>query len=122
MRIIEITEDASGCSHFSDVELELAESAYAPPAPPLRTSAPFPGATGVFFTMPAGWSGDWHPSPCRQLYVQTTGELEVEVGDGEVRRLQPGDVVLVADVAGRGHRTTVVGDADVRGVFLQLER
>ena len=56
----------------------------------------------VFFRIPAGWFGDWHPAPCRQYYVQTTGELEVQVSDGEIRRFRPGDVVLVEDVTGQG--------------------
>ena len=42
------------------------------------------------------------------------------VGDGEVRILRPGAVVLLEDLTGRGHRTRVVGDEDVCGGFVQL--
>ena len=40
--------------------------------------------------------------------------------DGEVRRLGAGDVALLEDVSGKGHRTRVVGDRDGLGVFVQL--
>ena len=32
---------------------------------------------------PAGWYGDWHPAPRRQLMFCLAGELEVQVSDGE---------------------------------------
>ena len=115
-----IESDADGVTHFRDVTIDLVDQPFAPPAPPLAVSAAIPAAAGVFFRMPAGWFGDWHPAPLHQYYVQTTGTLEVTVGDGEVRILRPGAVVLLEDLDGRGHRTRVVGDEDVCGVFVQL--
>ena len=120
MRITVITADADGESHFGDRELELVAQSFAPPAPPLEVSAPVPAGQGVFFRMPPGWFGDWHPSPCVQYFVQATGALEVAVSDGEVRHLRPGDVVYLEDTQGRGHTTRVVGDEPVCGVFVQL--
>jgi hypothetical protein len=52
--------------------------------------------------------------------VQTTGELEVQVSDGEIRRFRPGDVVLVEDLRGQGHTARVVSDDAVCGVYVQL--
>ena len=115
-----IVTDADGVSHFRDRTVDLVDQAFAPPAPPLAVSAPVPARAGVFFRMPVGWFGDWHPAPVHQYFVQTTGTLEVTVGDGEVRVLRPGAVVLLEDLTGRGHRTRVVGDEDVCGVFVQL--
>jgi quercetin dioxygenase-like cupin family protein len=120
MHLTIITVDEHGESHYEDTDIALPEQDFAPPAPPLAVSDPIDAARAVFFRIPAGWFGDWHPVPRRQYYVQTTGELEVEVSDGEVRRFHPGDVVLVEDVSGRGHTTRVVGDTDVCGVYVQL--
>ncbi|MGD8439078.1 MAG: cupin domain-containing protein [Holophagae bacterium] len=58
---------------------------------------------------PAGWHGDWHPTPHRQLMIVLAGELEVQVSDGEVRRFGPGATLLVEDTVGRGHVSSVVG-------------
>jgi quercetin dioxygenase-like cupin family protein len=120
VRLTLLTVDAAGASHFADGTIDLVAQAFAPPAAPLEVSAPVPAASGVFFRMPAGWFGDWHPTPRLQYFVQTTGELEVQVSDGEVRRFHPGDVVYVADTHGTGHTTRVIGDVDVCGVFVQL--
>ena len=74
----------------------------------------------MLFEFPAGWFGDWHPSPRRQLYFNLGGRLEVEVGDGETRRVGPGAIVLLEDLTGTGHVTRVVGDERSTGVFVQL--
>ncbi len=120
MHVTVITVDQDGTSHFADREIDLVARAYAPPAPPLEVSDPVPAARGMFFRMPPGWFGDWHPSPRHQYFVQTTGLLDVQVGDGEVRRLGPGTVVLLEDTHGPGHTTRVVGPDAVCGVFLHL--
>ena len=64
----------------------------------------------IVISSPAGWHGDWHPAPRRQLMFMLVGELEVRVSDGQVRRLSAGDVFLVEDTVGKGHVSTVVGD------------
>lgn len=120
MRVTVITADPDGESHFVDTEIALVAQSFAPPAPPLEVSDPIAADRGVFFRMPPGWFGDWHPTPCRQYFVQATGELEVRVSDGEIRRLRPGDVVFLVDTHGRGHTTRVVSDDAVCGVFVQL--
>ena len=120
MRITRIWTDGDGTSHFEDIEIELESSDFAPPAPPFDVSAPIPAERALLFEFPARWFGDWHPSPRRQLYFNLGGHLEVEVGDGEVRRVGPGDVVLLEDLAGTGHVTRVVGEEPSRGLFVQL--
>lgn len=120
MDVTVLTADADGESHFARAGLTLSPQAFAPPAPPLEVADPIVAEQGVFFRMPPGWFGDWHPTPRRQYFVQTTGEIEVQVSDGETRRFHAGDVVLVEDTHGKGHTTRVIGDTAVCGVFLQL--
>jgi hypothetical protein len=55
--------------------------------------------------LPAGWYGEFHPVPSRQLMVMVAGALEVTASDGEVRLFRPGSAVLVDDIVGRGHAT-----------------
>lgn len=120
MRITRIWTDDVGTSHFDDVDIELESIDYAPPAPPLDLSAPFLTERALLCEFPVGWFGDWHPSPHRQLYFNLGGRLEVEVGDGEVRQVGPGAVVLLEDLSGSGHVTRVVGDERSTGAFIQL--
>ncbi len=120
MKYIRLYADAEGISHFEDAEVVLTESAYAPPAPPFFVSTR-EAATGLAMTtLPAGWFGDWHPSPRLQWWFQLSGELEVEAGDGEKLRLGPGSIVRVEDTTGRGHTTRVIGDASVHAVYVHL--
>jgi len=121
MRYVRIWTDDDGESHFEDVEVELVTAEYAPPAPPFDLSSPWPAERAIFFSIPAGFHGDWHPAPRRQLYVNLGGRLAVEVSDGEVRQLDPGDIVLTEDLAGRGHVTRVIGDEPSVGMFVHLE-
>ena len=112
MQYLRLYTDAQGESHFADVDVELQSVDYAPPAPPLHLSAYQPARQYSFMVAPAGWEGDWHPSPHRQMLVVLKGELEMEVSDGEVRRLRPGDVSIGEDTSGKGHRSLVIGEAD----------
>jgi len=68
-------------------------------------------ATGIAFRVsPPGYVLDWHCAPRRQYSISLSGTAEIEVGDGTVARLGPGDVVLAEDLTGQGHVTRVVGD------------
>jgi quercetin dioxygenase-like cupin family protein len=120
VRYARIYADAGGESHFEDVEIELHEAAYAPPAPPFRVSDPSPATAIAMTTLPAGWFGDWHPTPRLQWWFQLSGELEVTVSDGETRRFVAGDIVRVEDTTGQGHTTRVIGDEAVRAVYAHV--
>ena len=52
----------------------------------------------------------WHCAPRRQYSITLSGNAEVEVGDGSVARLGPGDALLAEDLTGQGHVLRVVGN------------
>lgn len=120
MKVARLFSDADGTSHFEDLEIDLLPADYAPPAPPLEVSEAIPVSNVVLTSFRAGWFGDWHPTPRRQLYFNLSGRLEVGVSDGEVRFLDPGDIVLVEDVIAPGHTTRAVGAEASTGVFVHL--
>jgi hypothetical protein len=111
---LRILADEDGCSHFETGTLELEARDYAPPAPSLNTSVMEPANNSLFLELPVGWYGDWHPTPVRQWLILMSGECEFEAGDGEKAVRRAGDVVMLDDLSGRGHRTRVLGDASVR--------
>lgn len=121
INVMRIFADAAGRSHFEDLQVEMASADFAPPAPPLDVSSFTPAARYGFLRAPAGWYGDWHPAPRRQVVFSLSGEVEVEVTDGEVRRVTPGSVVVLEDTKGRGHTTRVVGDEEALFGVVQLE-
>jgi hypothetical protein len=111
-RYVRLYADADGESHFSDEDIELKSVNFAPPAPPVDISAFTPAKHFVLLHAPAGWFGDWHPTPYRQFFFFLVGKVEVRVSDGEARRFGRGSILLVEDTTGRGHTTRVIdGDA-----------
>ena len=120
MKYTRINAGPDGKSHFDEVTVALAPRNFAPPTPLLNVSSPIKADQFVFISLPPGWYGKQHLAPHRQYWVQMAGQMEVEVGDGEVKRFGPGDVVLLNDVTGKGHITRAVGQDEVRGVFIQL--
>ena len=102
---VRIYADDSGESHFEDVGIELSEVDFAPPAPPAFASRPHDATKTMFFSAPSGWDAAWHPAPKRQFMAVLKGEFEVEVSDGETRVFVPGDLLLLADLSGKGHYT-----------------
>jgi quercetin dioxygenase-like cupin family protein len=73
-------------------------------------TTPLQAASGIAFRVaPPGYVLDWHCAPRRQYSISLSGTAEIEVGDGTIKRIEPGDVVLAEDLTGRGHVTRVVG-------------
>jgi hypothetical protein len=122
LRYMRVYSDPSGESHFGDEEMSFQLVDFAPPAPPISVSEIFK-TTGEAFVIssPPGWFGDWHPAPRRQLMFSLAGELEVQVSDGETRRIGPGTILLVEDTVGKGHVTRVLGDERGFMVTVPLE-
>ena len=120
MKYTRIYCDDAGDSQFEDVSVEVSPVDYAPPAPPLNLAAPIDSERIILFSVPACWVGDWHPSPCRQFYIQLSGELEIQVGDGEIRKFSAGSMILVKDTSGRGHVSRNLSNSEVNAVFVQL--
>jgi quercetin dioxygenase-like cupin family protein len=63
---------------------------------------------------------DWHNAPVRQYIVLLDGNIEIEVSDGEVRQFSGGDVLLVEDTSGKGHRTRTTDGQRRRSVFIAI--
>jgi quercetin dioxygenase-like cupin family protein len=78
-------------------------------------------ASHIFFReFPVGTFLDWHPAPRRQYVIILSGELEIGLGDGTLRRFGPGDARLVEDTTGQGHTTRTIGDAPVLTAVIPL--
>lgn len=120
LQYLRLFADESGDSHFVEACVELVPGNFAPPAPPLLVSTAFEAVRFVFLAAPSGWSGDWHPTPCRQIFSFLSGEIEVEASDGDTRRFVPGDSLLLEDTTGKGHASRNTGAVDVLMAVTQL--
>src|SRR5262249_32852106 len=63
-----------------------------------QTTATQPVSSIAFRVSPPGYVLNWHCAPRRQYSIALSGSAEIEVGDGTVARVSPGDVVLAEDL------------------------
>jgi hypothetical protein len=112
--------DQNGDSHFKDDELPYGSVNFAPPAPPVELTKYIPASQLVFFRLSSGWFGDWHPAPKRQFFCCLSGEFELTASDGETRRYSAGQVFLLEDTFGKGHKSTVTSKEDFTAAVIQL--
>ncbi len=114
--------DKNGNSHFKDNELGFESANFAPPAPPVSLTRYMSASQLVFFKIPAGWQGDWHPAPKRQFFCCLSGEFELTASDGETRFYREGEVFLLEDTWGKGHKSRVTGKEDFVAAIIQLAK
>ena len=80
MRIHNLYTDASGQSHFRDIEVEWVEERRGS-----KLSKRLP-ATGIIFReTQAEHDVDWHPAPRRQYIINLDAGVKITASDGESR-------------------------------------
>jgi len=112
--------DASGESHFDDVEVHFAPVERVAGAPPLNLSDITSASNVRFMEAPAGWGSDWHTSSARTLFIVLSGEWEVTVSDGESRRFAIGSTILLESTKGIGHASRITSVDGSLAAMIQL--
>jgi hypothetical protein len=115
MKITRLYTGDDNESHFEEVDVEQSF------ADRLHASALQPALGIAFRSAPANHFSDFHPVPKRQYVITLSGQVEIETGNGTIRRFGPGDVMLAEDTGGRGHITRVVGGQPRHYVFIPLK-
>jgi hypothetical protein len=108
MKYVRLYSSPDGESHFGEAEMQLS-------AIPGRSSHGYTWTSGeaIFLSSSGGSTrelDEWHNAPARQFVVTLSGTTEIEASDGEVRRFGPGQVLMVEDTTGKGHRTRYEGE------------
>jgi hypothetical protein len=116
MKVTRVYADGKGETHFADVDIELE------PAGEIgHLSQAIPAKSVIFRRNDPGYDYNWHNAPHRQFIVLLDGAIELEVSDGTRRTLRGGDILLMEDTDGRGHRTRHVEPHERRSVFVVLD-
>jgi hypothetical protein len=115
MRIHNLYTDATGESHFRDIEIDWVEERRGS-----KLSKRLP-ATGLFFReTKADNDLDFHNAPRRQYIVNLDAGVRLTASDGESRVIGPGEVILVEDTTGKGHRSQGLGQLR-HSIFIPIE-
>jgi hypothetical protein len=116
MRIHNLYTDATGASHFRDIEVEWAEERRGS-----KLSKRLP-ATGIIFRLtPGEHDVDWHNAPRRQYIINLDAGVEITASDGEARKIGAGEVILVEDISGKGHLSKSIGGKLRHSIFVPID-
>ncbi len=111
-RITRVYTDKSGDSRFEDAEIELKE------AGEIGFLSELIPAKGIVFreVLPT-YDFDFHNAPQRQYIILLDGKIEIETSLGEKRTFGAGEILLMEDTDGKGHKTRNLQD-NRRNLFL----
>lgn len=115
MKVTRIYADEEGVSHFADFDVALQSGGEIG-----RLSSPLPGYGVIFRETESSYDYDWHRPPRKQWIVLLDGEISIETGDGATRTFRGGDVLLVEDLHGRGHKTRQTSPGTRRSLFIPI--
>jgi len=75
----------------------------------------------IFFRETEGdYDYDYHNAPQRQYIIILDGEIEITNSLGEKRRFKSGDIILVEDTEGKGHKTRSIDGKLRRSIFITI--
>ncbi len=115
MAIIRIHTGPDGKSHFQDIEPK-----FEPRGDQSEVAELIPGSSIVIRRFEPKRSNPWHHAPAHVAVFTLSGAVDIEIGDGTVRRLGPGDILIAEDLTGQGHVTREVGPHPRVSVFVPL--
>ena len=114
-KVTRIYSDEDGDSKFEDIFIPLndkGEIGFL--SEPLRTG------TVMFRKVAPSYDYNFHSAPARQYIALMDGMIEIETSLGDKRIFSQGDVLLVEDISGKGHRTRNITDAIRSSIFITL--
>ncbi len=110
-----IYADRTGESHFEDVSVLLHDHGVVGFLSALESVSWI-----QFRENKEDYSWDFHTAPDRQFIILLDGEIEIETSDGVVRRFKGGEILLVEDVSGKGHRTRNITKQVRKSLFIKI--
>lgn len=115
-KVTRIYEDENGESQFEEIEIPLFSKGQ------LGFLSEAQQASGIIFRkVVENYDYDFHNAPARQYIILLDGAIEIETSLGEKRIFQAGEVLLVEDTSGKGHRTKNIKEEVRSSIFITLD-
>ncbi|HET7118111.1 MAG TPA: hypothetical protein VFI29_16555 [Hanamia sp.] len=115
IQITRIYSDNNGESHFEDFEMPLKDYGEIG-----LLSDKIPVKDVIFRKVKPGYDYDFHNAPQKQYVILLDGEIEIETSLGEKRIFKGGDILLLEDTRGKGHRTKNLQHIERKSIFITL--
>ncbi|WP_312992783.1 hypothetical protein [Chryseobacterium flavum] len=115
MNITRIFSDERGETHFENIEIPLVDQGDIG-----FLSETFEVKKLQFRKVPADYDFDFHCAPQKQYIALLDGGVEIETSQGDKREFQTGEILLVEDVTGKGHKTKNLVKKERTSLFIYI--
>ena len=113
--ITRIYTDSNGDTRFEDISIPLNDAGEIG-----KLSEGLPVKTIIFREVEASYDYDFHNAPQKQYLILIDGGIEIETTLGEKRQFKAGDVLLLEDTDGKGHRTKNLQPTKRKSIFITV--
>ena len=114
-KVTRVYTDASGESRFEDVSYPLTDG-----GPIGYLSEKVKVQNLIFRKVPPGYN-DLHNAPQKQYVILLDGAVEIETSTGEKRVFNKGEILLMEDTTGKGHRSRNVEPIERSSLFITFD-
>lgn len=113
--ITRIYSDANGDSRFEDIVIPLTDAGEIG-----KLSEALAVKSIIFREVEADYDYSFHNAPQKQYLILIDGGIEIETSLGEKKQFESGEVLLLEDTEGKGHRTRNLAPRKRRSVFITV--
>ncbi len=110
-----IYTDSNGDSRFEDLSIPMKDAGEIG-----KLSDGLPVAALIFREVSSSYDYDFHNAPQRQYLVLIDGGIEIETSLGEKRQFNTGEILLLEDTTGKGHKTRNLEPEKRKSIFITL--
>ena len=116
MKVTRVYSDKNGDSQFEDVDIELFDNGEIG-----QLSENIDVKSLQFRKVSPNYDYDFHHAPQRQFIVLLDGGVEITTSLGETRQFQTGEILLMDDTTGKGHKTKNLEKCERTSIFIHLK-
>ena len=113
--ITRVYSDSNGDTRFEDIAIPLQGAGEIG-----KLSAGIPVTSIIFREVEPAYDYNFHNAPQKQYLILIDGAIEIETTLGEKRSFQAGDVLLLEDTEGKGHRTRNLQPVKRKSIFITV--
>ena len=113
--ITRVYSDENGDTRFEEISIPLNDAGEIG-----KLSERLPASAVIFREVEPTYDYDFHNAPQKQYLILIDGEIEIETTLGEKRQFKAGDVLLLEDTEGKGHRTKNLKPVKRKSIFITI--
>lgn len=116
MKVTRVYSDKNGNSQFEDIDIELFNNGEIG-----QLSKNIDVKSLQFRKVSPDYDYDFHHAPQKQYIVLLDGGVEITTSLGETRQFQTGEILLMEDTTGKGHKTKNLERRERTSIFIHLK-